>query len=432
MHAIAGSVSEALDTLAGAGVKPVRLTLDGEPIAPRLWGSLGSGRPVIYGIKGVDRPRLYVSGLGHRDTIRHLLGVGSVAEAYTRLLEAAERRDGRLIEDEFNKYFEKIGSDFNSIHVPVIYEEDGGPYVTAGVFIACIEDEGVCNASIHRIHVKPEGHGAVRVVPRHLYTMLEKRGRLPVAVAVGVHPLVLLAAATSPPYGVFELELAATLTGGLRVCRTPLHGLPVPCGASYVVEGVLGGEREEEGPFVDILGNLDRVRMEPVLRPEAVYENRVYEPYMHVIVQASPEHLFFMGFPREAMIYGYASRIAPGRVRAVRLTPGSGGWLHAVVAVHGVSRQEARNLVFAAWAAHPSLKSVIIVDDDIDVDNPYAVEWALATRFQAGRDLVVVCGARGSSLDPSSGPEGTCKTGFIALRGEGPEYRRVAPWPRSC
>ncbi len=425
MRPLDGSVEEALEALHGAAA-PVDAGVVEEPLAPRLWRLLAAGSPVTYRVSGVSRPRLYISGLGSRRVVSLLLGAGRDSEVYVRLIEASNKPAG-LAEGGFNDYFEEVGEGLDAIHVPRIYAEDGGPYITSGVFIACLD--GACNASIHRVHVKPGGYGVVRVVPRHLYSMLKAAGRLPVAVAIGLHPLILLAAATSPPYGVFELGVAAALTGGLRACRTPIHGIPVPCGASYVVEGVLGERREEEGPFVDIMGSLDRVRMEPVLRVEAVYENRVYEPYMHVIVQASEEHLTLMGLPREAMIYSYTSRIHPG-VSAVRLTPGSGGWLHAVVAVSsGVSRPLAKNIALAAFAAHPSLKTVIVVDDDIDVDNPYAVEWAIATRFQADRDLLLVPGARGSSLDPSAKDSTTCKTALIALRGEGPEYRRVAPWP---
>ncbi|HID65689.1 MAG TPA: UbiD family decarboxylase, partial [Aquificaceae bacterium] len=81
---------------------------------------------------------------------------------------------------------------------------------------------------------------------------------------------------------------------------------------------------------------------------------------------------------------------------------------------------------------HPSLKHVVVVDDDIDVDNPLSVEWAIATRFQADKDLVVICDSRGSSLDPSSENSLTCKVGIDATKPLGldrDKFKRVAPWP---
>jgi len=70
----------------------------------------------------------------------------------------------------------------------------------------------------------------------------------------------------------------------------------------------------------------------------------------------------------------------------------------------------------AAFTGHPSMKRIVIVDPDIDVGNPEQVEWAIACRFRADRDLVVIPGASGSTLDPAS-PDGTCaKVGIDATK----------------
>jgi len=102
------------------------------------------------------------------------------------------------------------------------------------------------------------------------------------------------------------------------------------------------------------------------------------------------------------------------RVAKVRLTDGGGGWLHAVIAIDKQSEGDGKSAIMAAFAGHPSLKHVVVVDSDIDPDNPIEVEWALATRFQAGRGLVVVRHARGSTLDPSSFNGVTDKVGIDA------------------
>jgi UbiD family decarboxylase len=77
-------------------------------------------------------------------------------------------------------------------------------------------------------------------------------------------------------------------------------------------------------------------------------------------------------------------------------------WLHAVVSITKNHDGDGKTAGMAALSAHPSLKHVIVVDDDIDPDNMVEVEWAIATRLQADRGLVVVPYARGSTLDPSA------------------------------
>ena len=111
--------------------------------------------------------------------------------------------------------------------------------------------------------------------------------------------------------------------------------------------------------------------------------------------------MILMGFPREAAIYEAVSRAIP-RVHKVRLTRGGGMWLHAVVSIEKTHDGDGKTAAFAALAAHPSLKHVIVVDEDIDPDNPWEVEWAIATRVQADRDVVIIRNSRGSTLDPSA------------------------------
>ncbi|RLI13848.1 UbiD family decarboxylase, partial [Candidatus Bathyarchaeota archaeon] len=133
------------------------------------------------------------------------------------------------------------------------------------------------------------------------------------------------------------------------------------------------------------------------------------------ILPGGVEHKLFMGFPREAEIWKAVSAVVPA-VRAVNLTAGGCGWLHAVVAIEKNVDGDAKNAILAAFSAHPSLKHVVVVDPDIDVYDPEQVEWAIATRFQADEDLVIIRGARGSTLDPSADQETglTTKVGLDA------------------
>lgn len=125
------------------------------------------------------------------------------------------------------------------------------------------------------------------------------------------------------------------------------------------------------------------------------------------------EHQFLMGYPKEASIWDSVRKVVP-KVHKVRLTRGGGMWLHAVVSVEKNVDGDAKNAIMAAFAGHPSLKHVVVVDPDVDPDDPYQVEWAIATRFQAHEDLIVIKNARGSSLDPSSQDGLTSKMGLDA------------------
>ncbi|MEM3193540.1 MAG: UbiD family decarboxylase, partial [Candidatus Bathyarchaeia archaeon] len=133
------------------------------------------------------------------------------------------------------------------------------------------------------------------------------------------------------------------------------------------------------------------------------------------LLPGGPEHMLLMGLPREAAIYDAVSKVVP-EVRAVNLTMGGCGWLHAVISIRKQSDGDAKNALLAAFAAHPSLKHAVIVDEDVDVFNMSDVEWAIATRFQASEDLMIIRNVRGSTLDPSADMETglTTKVGLDA------------------
>jgi len=376
------------------------------------------GRPVIYEVEGSGKEAL--SALySTREAVWKALGAGGDEEAYGKLLSP---KRGELKEVPFR--YEKVES-LDVLPWVKFYPEDGGRYQTAAIYVACYD--GACNASYHRTMYLGPKRAALRMVPRHLYALykraLERGEDLKVAVVIGAPTEVEFAASLSLPFGTFELEVAAGLAGSLEVSRTPLYGLPVPAGAGAVIEGRITAERVREGPFVDLLHTYDRVREEPVLEVDAVY---LGEEPVHLILPGGREHQFLMGYPKEASIWDSVRKVVP-RVHKVRLTRGGGMWLHAVVSIEKNVDGDAKNAILAAFAGHPSLKHVVVVDPDVDPDDPHQVEWAVATRFQADRDLVVVRNARGSSLDPSSEDGLTSKMGLDATAPlkEREKYRRV-------
>lgn len=308
--------------------------------------------------------------------------------------------------------------DVNLEELPILkyYRGDGGRYITAGVVIAKHVDADVkpenFNASIHRMMLIGRDKLVARLVePRHTYLLwrdaVEKGKDLKVAIVIGVHPLFLFASATRLPFGK-EFEYASALMGGLKVYR--IEDLLIPP-SEIVLIGRITNKLEREGPFVDITGTYDKVRMQPIVEIDRMFTSEDFIYYS--ITPASYEHMVLMGIPYEPVIYKAVSNVC--KVKNVLMTTGGRCYFHAIVQIEKVTEGDGKNAIIAALSANPSLKGVIVVDDDIDIYNFEDVEYAIATRFQADRDLVVIEGARGSSLDPSSDGK-TAKWGIDATK----------------
>jgi len=279
-------------------------------------------------------------------------------------------------------------------HIP----GDGGPYITSGVAIIRDPDLGR-NMSFHRLMQIGPNRLAARVVEgRGTATALAKTGgRLDVAVCIGVSPAVLLAAAMSPPKGVDELSIAHAL-GPTPLVRCKTIDLEVPAEAEFVLEGRFTGEYAAEGPFIDLTETWDIVRQQPVVEIQCITRRR--DPIYHALLPGKSEHKVLMGMPREPTIFAEVAKVA--ECLDVLITPGGTSWLHAVVQIRKRHEDDGKRAIEAAFRGHGSLKHVVVVDDDVDIHNPADVEWAIATRFQASRDLVVLPDQPGSSLDPSA------------------------------
>ncbi|MEM0097111.1 MAG: UbiD family decarboxylase [Conexivisphaerales archaeon] len=318
--------------------------------------------------------------------------------------------------------------------IPVIkhFEKDLGPYITSSIVISQNPTDQALNASVHRIRVIDNNRGVIRMVEgRHLHSFYlaskQLSKDLPVAVAIGVHPAVEFSAAYQAPYGNFELEIANSILGGnLDIMKSPKYGLPVP-NAEYIIEGKISIKDSEMDMMTEILGNYDFTRKQPVLNVEHIYSKE--NPIFWDILPSGAEHKWLMGFPVESKMNKALKDIVPS-IKRVFLTEGGSKWLHAVVQISKKLEGEPVNAMIAAFAAHPSLKMVIVVDDDIDPENMNDVEFAIATRFQASRGLLVIHNTKGSSLDPSSNQSKllTDKVGIdatIPLDSDREKYKRA-------
>jgi 2,5-furandicarboxylate decarboxylase 1 len=300
-------------------------------------------------------------------------------------------------------------ADLAELPVLTYYSRDGGPYITSGVIIAKDPETGVRNASIHRMLVLDKDRLTARIVPRHLYTYHQRAEALDepleLAIAIGMHPATLLATTTSVPINVDELEVANNFhQGEMKLIKCETVDLEVP-ECEILLEGkMLPHERAEEGPFVDLTDTYDVVRMEPVIELERMHYR--HDSMYHAIMPAGFEHKLLQGLPQEPRIFNAVQNTVP-TVKNVALTEGGCCWLHAAVSIQKQTQGDGKNVIMAALAAHPSLKHCVVVDEDVNIFDAEDIEYAIATRVKGDEDILIVPGARGSSLDPCAKPDGT-------------------------
>lgn len=351
-----------------------------------------------------------VSGICNtREKIARALNT-DVAGITHRIMDAINNpmpiSDYKSVQDSFDV---SKPADLAELPVLTYYSRDGGPYITSGVIIAKDPETGIRNASIHRMLVLDKDRLTARIVPRHLYTYHQRAEALDepleLAIAIGMHPATLLATTTSVPINVDELEVANNFhQGEMKLIKCETVDLEVP-ECEILLEGrMLPHERAEEGPFVDLTDTYDVVRMEPVIELDRMHY--CHDSMYHAIMPAGFEHKLLQGLPQEPRIFNAVQNTVP-TVKNVALTEGGCCWLHAAVSIEKQTQGDGKNVIMAALAAHPSLKHCVVVDEDVNIFDAEDIEYAIATRVKGDEDILIVPGARGSSLDPCAKPDGT-------------------------
>ena len=393
---------EAAAAIRAAEPRPALLNV-AAPRAGRILGNIFPSRTILAERLGVapgrflpDLSRLTGNGTDGPAAEKRSPGSSESGRGKPKPDNAPDRGEKpglRLFEGE-----ELDPGELSRLPILTYYGLDGGPYLTAGIWVVRDPDSGI-NLSYHRFMLTGDNRGTVRVVERRgtAAALAGSGGALDAAICIGAPPTVLFAAALSPPADVCEYDFAERL-GRIDLRSSGDAGLPVPASCQVILEGRFTGETAPEGPFVDITGTLDGIREQPVFEVRRIIAKK--DPIHYTIVPARADHYVLMGVPKELDIYREAGKVC--ECTDVAITPGGASWLHAVVSIQKNGGDDGPKVIEAAFRAHPSLKQCIVVDDDIDVHDPGRVEWAVATRFQAGRDLHVKTGMPGSSLDPSA------------------------------
>ena len=324
--------------------------------------------------------------------------------------------------------------DLATLPIPTFFEHETGPYITAGAIVAKDTVTGRGNLSIARLKPLGGSRAFIGIAPNHHLAVLARaaqaRGeRLEIAVTLGNHPAVMLAACFYLGLGDDEIEVAGALFGA------PLEAVPgrgvdlaVPAHCEIVLEGVLDpGETVEEGPVSEFHGMYERYGAGHVVtfshmtrRSDAVFQC--------VLPGYAGEHILLGAEAIAAGLRRSLQRALPS-VREVAVTAGGAGRLHAVVSLDGAREGAARRAMFAVWAAVSLVKQVTVVDGDVDPWDPVAVEHAVATRMRAERDLIVVPGVQSDRAEPleQDGVVGKLGIDATARAADRPDWNRARP-----
>ena len=363
--------------------------------------SLGEQPTIFENIKGYDYP-IFGGITSSRDIIAKALGT-SKEKLLLKLVQALrEPKEPPMVENAPCQEIVINEPDLDKLPLLLHLPGDGGRYGSATV--AVIKDpETGRNVCYHRIMQIGKNKFTARLIPkRQTRTTYDKvEGDLEMAICIGNSVAVMIAASLGPAPGTDELKIAHALDPTPLVkCKTV--DLEVPADSEIVLEGRLIKEVDREGPFVDLTETRDLERQEPVFVIDCIThrKNAMYQ----ALLPGRMEHKILMGMPKEPTIYDEVSKVVD--CKNVLVTIGGGSWLHAIVQIDKKHPDDGKKAIEAAFQGHKSMKHVVIIDKDVDIYDSDAVEWALATRFQATKDAVIKPNQPGSSLDPSGDHSG--------------------------
>ena len=385
----------------------------------------GNPKAVLFRKAGPEGAELVGNVMGSRDRLALAFGTsaaGLLPEVLRRL-----RLPPEIVEvDRGQAPVQQVvltgeAADLTTLPIHLQHGLDGGPYVSSSIDFTVDPATGWTNVGVRRLMLRGRRETGIDLLSpsdlRALYEASVRRGEpLPVSFVVGAHPIDHVAAVMRIP--VDELGLIAALRAApLGVVKCVTNDVRVPADAELVLEGSLDarGYVESEGPYGEFLGYYGDVKQNPVFHLTAITRRRDALFQTSTISGrrlASTETAQLNALRTEATVWR-ALETAVREPRAVHATPASGGMFTVRIALRQRVAGEARNAIAAAFGCLANVKHVFVVDPDIDVFSDERMDWALATRFQADRDLVVGSGFRAIPLDPSlTGAATGAKAGF--------------------
>jgi 4-hydroxy-3-polyprenylbenzoate decarboxylase len=306
-----------------------------------------------------------------------------------------------------------------ALPVPRFFEREERHYITAGVILARDPHTGKGNVSFARFAVHDGRTAMVGIAPNHHLALFARRAAeagkaLQIAVAIGAHPAIQLAACLYLGVGDDEIECAGSLLGSpVRLVPARTIDLLVPADAEIVLEGEIDVRQPIEEGFVseyhgmyESYGPGFRATFSALTHArDAIYQ--AIEPGYH------REHVYLGALPIAASLRSAIAAVIPN-VRDVAVTEAGAGRTDIVVQLEAPRPGQPRRAMFAAFAAVSLVKRVTVVDADIDPWDPVAVDWARVNRMKLERDLLLVPHAGTDRSEPMEDGGLVTKAGFDA------------------
>jgi 2,5-furandicarboxylate decarboxylase 1 len=353
-----------------------------------------------------------------------------------KLLEVYRKRRGsagkarRFKDGPVKEVILKSGKqvDLHALPIPIYHEGDAGPYITCGILTAKDPRTGARSMGLHRLQVKGSRRLGVHLANppiSHFVAGAEDSNRpLDVAISLGVHPILLLASIVSAPTE-DKIAIAGSLLGSpLALTQCETSDVDIPAHAEVVIEGrVLPRIREPEGPFGETSGYYFSDQSH-VIEVTAITHRKA--PILQALHPTSQEVALLCGPAGEAEIVQMLRE--KGFAVADLALSAASGRTHVVLSIKKRHDSEPKQVLYFLLSGVPYIKHAVVVDDDVDVQDPRDLEWAVATRVQGDRDLVVMPGLRGRSIDPSHNKDMSgAKVGIDATvpLAERPRFKRI-------
>lgn len=326
----------------------------------------------------------------------------------------------------------KTGSevDLTRLPVPWFFEHDSGPFITAAIGIARHPHTGILNAGFYRTLILGRNVFAINASSlsdlRKFYLHAEQNGEpMPIALAIGVEPALLFAAACKLPPTISELDLAGGLNGDpIEVMKALTSDLPVPANAEFIIEGQVDFSQRVENVLGEYAGQYGP-ESAPVTRVTAI-THRKDAMFYSIMAGRNPEHnnigkIATYGITRD--LVARVRQLSPA-IRGVKIftDPTLGPMVHIVIAMEKSNDDDPKQLIRQAFSAPGNIfpvsriaRRIVVVDPDIDIDNMADVEWAVWTRVADPSKIIVIPHVESWELDRVSKPgSGSLRLGIDA------------------
>ena len=420
-------VKELVDIKQAVDIRHIATLVDQAKTALVFHDVIGYEMPVVSGIIRSRERAIMSMGCDSYPEIEHRLQQGIDRPLPPKYVETAKNKDVIAHDGDVDLY---------RLPIPMSSIYDGGPMITAGIVIARDPEYGL-NSGMYRFMVKEKNLTGIDIVTPNNMRLFAQRayeaGRpCPISISVGTHPFEIMGSGFRAPLGVDEMAIAGGIRGApveLAMCET--MDLPCLADAEIVLEAEIlpTGWTQPEGRFGEFTRLMGGLHWNPLVKINAVTMRRDAIYYaLHM-----PWENTWLAAPTRYTAIRRALKGAGVQVKDINVTLGGCGFWHAVVSITKQAG-EGKNALLAALTAQ-DIKHVVVVDDDIDVFDAMDVEWAIATRVQGDRDVIIVPGARAKPLDPSLPvtPPGVvptgAKVGIDATIGEGiprERFERIA------